>query len=115
MAEKTYTEEEVLRRERAAFTVGTKWGEDCALDGQYVMGAQVIEGEARRRYPIRKKVPRVVRDTVGGVVEWKTEHGRFYARCDGGEWEASNGYDITADRVLVWADLVANPFDEVDA
>jgi hypothetical protein len=103
---KLYTEAEVRRREREAFEDGAGW---YYLDGHKWEGrvAPAARREARKRYPIKRKVPRVVVDGYG--IGWKVVGNEVRPEgIGGGSWT------ITAGRARLWADLVANPYEEVD-
>jgi hypothetical protein len=105
--ERTYTEEEVRRREREAFCQGAMWRVDRRND------ACPASLEARRRFPITKRVPRVLADEDG--TEWRiTENGLEWRNpkiAPSYPWSAI-GY--SAERLRVWEDLRQSPTVEVD-
>lgn len=73
-----------------------------------------VEQAAREAYPITRKVPRVVVDKYG--VGWRFDEGEFWRRdkswC---EWSPADGDPaaVNVERVRLWADLLANPTEEV--
>jgi hypothetical protein len=97
--EKTYSEAEVRERERAAFEAGAEWCDNEIIlldDGE-------AEAEARRRYPITRRVLRVVNLGPARITyNPDTERVDFAAR----EWGA-------AVPVKEIRDLLANPFEEI--
>jgi hypothetical protein len=86
-----------------------------------------IQDLAASRYPLPKLTrPRVVAEdsgdweyrVAGGVVECRWLRNRTPGASYFGEVNpAGDGIrlDVTADRVALWADLLANPTEEVDA
>jgi hypothetical protein len=106
------SERDARLRERAAYLAGCERWNGMALVS--TIRAQ-IEDEARQRYPIRKKVPRVAR------------HRAFYARAGdfNGDLAVRFYFDpacerphtpnvFSADLVATCQDLLARPYDEVD-
>lgn len=115
--ERTYTYEDMQRAQREAFVAGANWA-----PGTAVFPIQDAEGAARRRYPIKRKVPRVVELPTseiyaatdprmdGDVAFFRTEE---HAR----EFDRLNIYSIPwleGDDRAVIADLLANPYEEVE-
>lgn len=101
-----YTEADLQRARREAWMDGFRECEDGApirADSAYLATV------ARQRYPIKKKVPREVRDATG--VEWRIKDGELEYRISGREWLVSGNDTI---RVALWADLLENPHREVD-
>jgi hypothetical protein len=111
--EKLYTEAEVRQRERAAFVAGALCyglGAGGTADGV----RRSAELTATRRYPITRRVPRVVKVVRDGV-EWEVKRGDdgFYARSHpSADWTLQSA-SCTPDNVRALMDLLANPFDEV--
>jgi hypothetical protein len=106
--ETRYTEDEVRRREREAFVAGTV---AAIMDGR-----ERCE-EVRRRYPIKKKVPRVVeiqRTRIRFFARVSEEHGgiRFY--LDSGCTEPFNVLGLHAHEPAIYADLLARPYEEIE-
>ena len=116
--EKKYTERDLLLAKREGFMRGAKaaWGNPHA--GKW----NGLSAECDRAYPLPKITrPRVVKDE---------REGYWYA-CDGSlRWsvfgDATGGIEAhgsfrtelvlpTPTRVAMWADLLANPTEEVDA
>lgn len=112
MEEKTYTEEQLRRQQRAAYFAGAHFG-GVTFTRDTV---ERIEDQARHLYPIRKKVPRVVVDTEGR--SWRIgENGSAQVRGALGAWVSTIGgmnFVLTAERLRLLADLLANPFDIVE-
>lgn len=95
------TWEEFQRARREAFAAGGSY---------YASGwTGSIAEEARRRYPITKRVPRVVSD---GRCEWRMVDGELEYRLSNLVWQRC-GYN--AERVRLFADLLANPTEEVES
>jgi hypothetical protein len=110
---KMVTEKDAVLRERLAFRSG--W---CCHRAYRVGYAPIDpEGEAARAYPLPKVTrPRVVMDARG--VKWKVMEGRLHAlepHCDGWARADNTHWLLPPDRVSLWADLFANPTEEVDA
>ena len=110
---KTYTEREVIEMQREAFKYGVSHGQNYPC-----LTYKECEGASERMYPLPKVTrPRVVRDEWD--CEWRSLGGKMEFRLFGcREWKASVDYgsvDITPSRVGIWADLLANPTEEVDA
>jgi hypothetical protein len=107
--ENRYTEEDVRRREREAFAAGSDWSNiyrDQWL-GKFVTSREA-EAEARRRYPIKKRVPRVVQ--IG-------ENGREYRIKDGWLQVRAGGLDLWSNmvfRAVEIRDLLDNPEQEIE-
>lgn len=107
--EKLYSEREVRKRERAAFCCGAWW--QAGQEDSGLLVRDHMESETRRRYPITRKVPRVIRLT--NDVEVKQLNGDTYSRRPGYvDWvrctEAGH-----PDNIRRLADLLANPYEEV--
>lgn len=111
---------EAILREQQAFVDGAVHGamhSGRALD-QY-------RSAAEHRYPLPKVTrPRVVPDPHGGsALEWSvrtddTGKSRIAVqrRHDPGGFRTSfDGIYVTAERVALWADLLANPTEQVEA
>lgn len=84
---------------------------DCAA-WIFSRGKVAIAGtqeESARRYPITKRVPRVLSD---GRCEWRMVAGELEYRLANLTWQRV-GYN--ADRVRLFADLLANPTEEVES
>jgi hypothetical protein len=110
VTDKTVTEREAVLRERKAFYCGAAHQHDTDAGGN-----QVWE-EGRRRYPLPKVTrPRVVRDREGW--KWQCIDGRI-------QWSGPRGWRfadvmtyavrVTPERVVLWADLLANPTEDVE-
>lgn len=75
---------------------------------------------ANRLYPLPKVTrPRVVRDTRGSGLEWRSVDGRlqYRDRDAGGGWRPESEIAISPDpdRVAMWSSLLASPTETVDA
>jgi uncharacterized protein YbjT (DUF2867 family) len=104
--ERTYTERDVRERERAAFCVGVEYAG--------LVPGKAAEREAARRFPITRRVPRVVKVVRDGV-EWEVKrcNDGFYARSHpSADWTLQSA-SCTPDNVRALVDLLDNPFDEV--
>jgi hypothetical protein len=105
--ETRYTEEEVRRRERVAFAAGSDWR--IGNFGPYPDGSYPQVGdEAKRRYPIKKRVPRVVQ--FG-------ENGREYRIKDGWLQVRSGELCLWSNmvfRAMEIRDLLDNPEQEIE-
>jgi hypothetical protein len=111
--EKTYTERDLILAKREGF---------CASAGYYG-GPRVLntaEKEAPKIYPLPKATrPRVVVDPHFPDVQWRCSGEsmleEYTARCG---WRslaaASHELVVTNPRIRLWADLLANPTEEVD-
>lgn len=116
MSECTYTEREVVLREREAFVKGWKDFQServaCAEEDCYQAAA--------RHFPLPTVTrPRVVRDSYNADREWKFVDGKLLTRT---HWEpkwrdANTGPDRmpgwTPERVKLLAELIANPNETV--
>lgn len=101
------TVEEFQKALREAFAKGAWWG----LSPSGSPGADTL-AEARKRYPIRKKVPRVVTvpRLAGGEREVKVVDGEFWVRQPG-DWKWVRQYAVITDgTVRTLYDLLENPF-----
>jgi hypothetical protein len=133
-AEATISEVEAVKRERAAYVAGIEnvartyvgWG---SLDGENALricGRRPDE-LAAQRYPMPTVTrPRVVIDPeIGGEgsVEWRAVDGIIEVRGGVRPWRSyprhgtneSQDYRPTAKRCTLWADLLANPTEQVPA
>jgi len=77
---------------------------------------------AETTYPLpRVTRPRVVRDDGWPIVDWQSDGLNLYWRYDGGLWVRypqgviERGPWPTKERVALWADLIANPTETVEA
>lgn len=110
--EKKYTERELVVAQRAAYGHGARWyraAGNCTIE---------IDREARRCYPLpRVTRARVVNHGHGREWQWKFEDGRFHFRfAPKALWEIANeAWAPTLQTVPIWADLLANPIEEVDS
>jgi hypothetical protein len=108
---------ELQRDRRAAFTRGAEWAREVERDGGATLDCD-IKAVAKRRYPITRHTPRVLKDPQG--YEWKLEGSRFFARCAScvgeGEWRASSetAWEITTERVKIWLWLIENPHNTIE-
>jgi len=99
------SEKDAVLREREAFTTGV----------YAVLGSNTVEQEATRRYPLPKVTrPRVVQDPVNPRREWRCVGGKMQTREDTLAWYDVTEVRISAPHVALWADLLANPTEEVD-
>lgn len=98
------TVEEFQRARRDAYATGAyQWAPP------HVTTSDVVRA-TRELYPIRRKVPRVLTDTLG--VEWRWTGSVMQANTDEG-WHAATGYTFSPERCRIWHDLTSNPFAEV--
>ncbi len=136
--EKVLTERDAVLRERAAFRVGVDYGASNVdsrglVHGEaHAGGCRWCTAEEKRRYPLPKlKRPRVVADPKSDQCEWSTElwHNGIRIIVYRLKWETptvwrkvlnhsgtenDSGYVIEAERVKLWADLLATPSELVD-
>jgi hypothetical protein len=111
--EKLFSEAEVRQRERAAFVDGAL----CYGMGNGGSQREVERSAtdtARRRYPITRRVPRVVKVVRDGV-EWEVKrcNDGFYARSHpSADWTLQSA-SCTPDNVRALVDLLDNPYEEV--
>lgn len=128
--EKTYTEKEVVLRERKAFYSGYVALNWCSCEASEVCGT--CQAETNRRYPLPKVTrPRVVIDAGGaGVREWRYVEGQIQTRVRGtthwfclahGDAFAAKavqhedvGFAWTPERINMLAKLIADPTEIVD-
>lgn len=116
---KMVSERDAVIRERKAFQHGAEHGKEYRTDS--------FASAAKSFYPLPKMTrPRVVRENgIGGEYEWRAVDGVIECRnVTGGsaltKWRtndgtsASFGMFISARRVRLLADLLANPTEEVD-
>ena len=110
-AEKKYTERDMVEAERAAFTKG--WMRDVILDEALGFDQKYIAHRANTTYPLPKVArPRVViMDGTG----WRCIGARLEWQDQRTPWTASGQFMPTPKLVALWADLIANPTEEVDA
>lgn len=114
MSEKTYTEQEVVLRERAAYVRGRH--ESLTARPMVQSEAREYEKEAASRYPLPKVTrARVVKRADDGC-ELRMEGDVLQFRlCHSDEWRNYTSICWTpANRVAI-ADLLANPTEEVEA
>lgn len=108
---KQFTQRDVIEAERAAFIAGLN---AKPLRGDPWTGAA---HEAAKRYPFPKVTRlRVVADTKYRLW-WKVEDGRIvWSRPGCDEWSLliHSGVDADTHMVALWADLLANPTEEVE-
>ena len=109
--EKTYTEREMAHeRQAVARTV---------LLAHTTMGYEKCDAIARQSFPLPKVTrPRVVQDPLYHWKKWRVIDGELQrngSEDDSDEWVSTPLSDMTAARVRVLADLLANPTEEVDA
>lgn len=108
------TERECVLRERRAFEAGVTAGAGLNMSlGEAWSGS---DREAAKRYPLR--VTRVVQMNFPHVVWFKVEGGALLCRAgDDLDWvpASHSTWSITPELVQLWADLYANPTEEVEA
>jgi hypothetical protein len=106
--EKLYSEAGARERERAAFAAGAEW---CDNEIILLDDGEAME-EARRRFPITRRVPRVVKvELACGAYRVRVRDGAFELWTSG-RWTPQYK-DVVPDTVRALADLLANPFEEV--
>jgi hypothetical protein len=122
-APKTVTEREAVLRERDAVqrTVVALW--DRIKRGDALHNWEGSESLAKRLYPLPLVTrPRVVRDPLDASIEWTVLDDHLHWRRVAGyiatEWMlgpqgAPLGH-VTAEMCRVWADLLANPTEDVE-
>lgn len=133
---KMVSEVEAVKREREAFKAGSAWERQVVVDEHGTNAAR----KAAALYPLPKaKRLRAVSDmaegvsyewryitgvlqfryvnSVGTATEWRTMLGRSGDRGPDNEKPEYYGtaFKPTAARVALWADLIANPTEEVEA
>ena len=112
-ASRTYTERELVLAQRDAYARGLGegtqyWGDDAVA-------------KARHEYPLPKVTrPRVV-DDPHVFSQFKADGGKLYWRGGNTGWYAFDNvanppaFLPTEERVRLWADLLANPTEEVES
>ena len=120
--ERKYAEREYVLAQRKAFVAGSN-AENAAwmklLSVNHTSGFDSIDA-SRKRYPLPKVTrPRVVNDPQELGLEYTVRNGILAHRQNGmkiGFWDAVAGSQIqpTAERCRVWADLLANPTEELE-
>lgn len=112
-AERTYTTRELREAERAAATRAAHWGTARSFSRDAAT-AQAIEKFVDGQYPLpeRPRVPRIVKDPHDSSLEWSVRTSSIVWRRFPGyvTWISElDGVEITAQRVALWAYLLANP------
>lgn len=105
----TVTERQAVERERAAWVEGA-----ICWAGGAVSGPGILSELAAQTYPMPKITrPRVVVDEFG--VEWTVVDGEVVPNVYGaGGGSSAADYNTTTKRILLWADLLNNPTEEVE-
>lgn len=113
------TERDAVERERAAYTEGAKWA--WRTNYAECTGARFnhnghVDRAAAYRYPLPTITrPRVVKDPHSADIVWRCDGGVLQYRQGNHEWSMGPGYWYAfPERVRLWADLLANPTEEVD-
>ena len=127
--EKKYTERELVLAKRNAFVDGSYWGynasQEAAAKSVGVLGAWSradADMASESAYPFPKVTrPRVVQDevdgywaVVDGALRWSTFGGGTGLICVNGGFRTEL-LKPTPTRVAMWADLLKNPTEEVEA
>lgn len=126
---KTYTEKEVILRERIAFEKGASWRFNCAMlnsDRISTVTDTVYKVAAAEAFPLPKvSQPRIWTDpngrqfrVVDGQVQTKSRHDVSWHCLDNGHSNGAvpaAGLSWRPERVLAIADLIKNPTELVDA
>lgn len=101
-------EREKILAQRQAFIAGVEFRDlYCPCNERRVTGP---EAEAKARYPLPRMLrPRVVKDPEFQHCEWRVCGGELSAGAYG------QLFTPTPARVAMWADLLANPTELVDA
>lgn len=111
--EKMVPESEAVKREREAYVAGaeSQWG------GIPSHQTSSWREEAKRRYPLTVTRPRVVEDTTGWYWRVSSDASIETTSTKDGAWRQLVRMDqrLTKERVLILADLLANPTEDVDA
>jgi hypothetical protein len=98
---------------REAFIDGTLYYHGpCSRESH----ARTLSDVVAKLYPLPKKTrPRLVEDP-GGCGRWAVKDGIIHLVSMGGDWESCMDFQffVTAERVPVWADLLANQTEEVE-
>jgi uncharacterized protein (DUF849 family) len=104
------TVEEYQQALRQAFVAGAQF-EYARWRTDRRQHSVIAEEEARRRYPIRKQVPRTVSLAGGVLVRWDEGHLRFLNPRNGDPYLLTCIGSASLDALR---DILANPFDEVE-
>ena len=123
--QKMISEREAVMRERAAFVAGA---ERFACEGCKGLAPDYAGKEAAERYPLPTVTrPRVVTDphlrddsvswrVFDGVIQYRENRDAMLDSIIDSSWVVGPPQFIpTAERVAMWADLLANPTEEVEA
>jgi hypothetical protein len=110
--EKKYTERDLVMAKREAFVEG-------AVLWRCYYTQDSARAAAERRHPLPKVTrPRVVADPHDGEVMWSYDVGGFRATAKYRNAmplvRISEAHHMTHARAEMWADLLANPLEEVD-
>jgi len=114
---KLVTERNAVLRERTAYVRGRH--ESLTARPMVQSEAREYEKEAASRYPLPKVTrARVVQDPHDSSMHWRVGDERYTPlqfSVNGGSWQYGLGSMCATDkRVRVWADLLANPTEEVE-
>ncbi len=110
--DKTVSEREAIMREREAYENGMVRG-----SAREFISMEDLREAVRRTFPLPKVTrPRVVTDRENPTIVWRfTEHAGFEWKPVGAESWMMRGSDYqTPRKVVMWADLYANPTEEVE-
>lgn len=110
--EKRYTERDLILAKRQGYAA-RMWESLCMTDAE-------VRATIAARYPLPKATrPRVVADPHDSRIEWRAPEdslrSHLFHREGRSDWTAGLGsLCVTRQRVALWADLLANPTEEVD-
>lgn len=126
--DKVFSERETIRLQRLSFVAGAQAAPHAEWDLETrEKRRQRWTVVAAERYPLPKvERPRVVRDRTDSEVSWRIAGGVLQFRVGVAEWHVMHGhaggnsrfgtdFTVSLERVAIWADLLANPTELVDA
>jgi hypothetical protein len=107
------------RELRAAFRAGVQWGAEKGAKVHPYPDAPCgpCDREAEKRYPLPMVTrPRVVTDSF--AIAWRLADGALEFRLSqSAPWRVTPHYGpmgVTVERIRLWADLLANPTEQVE-
>lgn len=121
----TYSEREVVLRERAAYVKALFWLRPINMVSPIFGDSESYESLAAKAFPLPKVTrPRVEDDKEALGVTWSVRNGHLCFMTDAGVWHRmgsrdeshiyGTSFDFTRARVALWNDLLDHPTEECD-